>query len=79
MSRYHVEYIVHNIKRLIKEGKIKRIDFSQNENKRIIFWTNVFQVHLRMNVNDELRSLDIWNSLVSAKSRQELDKILSII
>lgn len=79
MSQCNLEkYIIHNIKDLIETEKISHFDFSSNIEKNSRFWRNIFEIRLRLNVDKELQSCPIWDKLISAKNRQELDEILHI-
>lgn len=79
MSQCNLEkYIIHNIKDLIEAGKISHFEFSPNIEKNSRFWRNIFEIRLRLNVDKELQSCPIWDKLISAKNRQELDEILHI-
>lgn len=80
MSQFNIEkYIIYNIKHLIEIGEIKNFDFSSNNELNSRFWRNVFEVRLRLNVSEELKSSTIWNRLISAKNKQDLDNILNIV
>lgn len=73
------KYIAHNITKLIDIGKIKKFDLSSNHDNKTRFWTNVFEIHLRLNVNDEVKGLDIWNDLIQAENREKVEHILGNI
>ena len=73
------KYIAHNITKLINIGKIKKFDLSSNRDNKTRFWTNIFEIHLRLNVNDDVKRLDIWNDLMLAENREKVEHILGNI
>lgn len=73
------KYIAHNITKLINIGKIKKFDLSSNLENKTRFWTNIFEIHLRLNVNDDVKCLDIWNDLMLAENREKVEHILGNI
>lgn len=77
MSQIDIEeYILLNLKRLFENKKVKKFDISSNLDKNSRFWTNLLEVHLGLNINEEVKSLSVWERLVSAKNKQELKRVL---
>lgn len=72
------KYVTDNLRNLVISGKIKRFDINNRIEKRERFWTNVLQINLGFDINEEFKKLDVWKELLSIKNIGELETFLKV-